>query len=221
MYYLIKYLIQYLRKNELKKLNVFSLNETAPPHAIHTFNDLNPLSIVEMASLAATASVAEDHSRCGAECSLKGLAQWQMDYVKPSFRIYDTTTSKVERRVSTAVPLKDGTVLQVFPEKRHFATLEDWRRSYPLAWETRRPRTFAERTVDVGGIIRYTDEREMPLATLVLEVEEEVAASPAEAAAAAAEAFASMCRALDKMGYAPPLTKVQMAIIRDALQASV
>jgi hypothetical protein len=210
-----------------------------------------------MASLAATASVAEDHSLCGPECSLVGLLPWQMDYVKPSFRIYDGCTDTA-KRVSTAVPLKDGAVLQVYPEKRHFATLDDWRGSYPVAWETRRTLSYAERTVDVGhGPVLYNGKKEGVMAPLALEEDEEEdadaidggyadderrvngyvtetweddedltdeqrseAPSATDAAAAAAESFAAICRALDQMGYAPPLTKVQMAIIRDALQSS-
>jgi hypothetical protein len=208
-----------------------------------------------MSSLAATASVAEDHSRCGPECSLTGLRPWQMDYVKPSFRIYDGCTDTA-KRVSTAVPLKDGSVLQVFPEKRWFATLDAWRGSYPVAWETRRTLSYAERTVDVGhGPVLYNGKKEGVMAPLALEEEEEEdadaidggyadderrvngyvaddfedmtdeqryeAPSPADAAAAAAESFEAICRALDQMGYARPLTKVQMAIMRDALQSSV
>jgi hypothetical protein len=65
---------------------------------------------------------------------------------KQTYRIYDNTTNRADiwPRVSTAVSLQDGSVLQVFPERRTFATLNDWRRTYPVVWVTRRRLTKAE-----------------------------------------------------------------------------
>jgi hypothetical protein len=176
-----------------------------------------------MSSLAATASVAEDHRRCGPECSLVGLLPWQMDFVKPSFRIYDGCTDTA-KRVSTAVPLKDGAVLQVYPEKRHFATLDDWRRCYPVAWETRRTLTHAERTTDVGhGPVLYNGKKEGVMAPLALEEEcvdltDEPAVEAEAAASAAEEALGAFHLAAERMGYVL-FPKAQWIAMRDLIRS--
>jgi hypothetical protein len=103
-----------------------------------------------MAALAPTASVAEDHSLCGAECSLNhSLSAAPEKYIKTTYRIYENEDEDCPRE-STGVTLRDGSFLQVFPEKLHFASLTAWRLSYPLFWDTRRELSTAEQNCTIG-----------------------------------------------------------------------
>jgi hypothetical protein len=220
-----------------------------------------------MSSLSATASVAEDHSLCGPECSLHQVVRSAPKQPQPKayntkwpynkkWRMYDGW-DEMAKRVSTAVPLKDGSILQVFPEKRWFAGLIAWRSTFPIAWETRihlsselaalyggkREMAMAPLSVEdmvedeeapaydqvgyykIGAAGDYQEDEEAPAYDQVgyykigaagdYQEDEEDADADADA-----ESFAAICRTLDKMGYARPLTKVQMAIIRDTLQSS-
>lgn len=54
-----------------------------------------------------------------------------------TYRIY-TSADKTAERVATAATLMGGSIYQVFPEKRNFASLDEWRRAYPAAYQTRR-----------------------------------------------------------------------------------
>jgi hypothetical protein len=70
-------------------------------------------------------------------------------YIKQTYRIYEDEDDDLPRQ-STGVTLKDGTFLQVFPEKCHFASLTEWRLSYPLGWDTRRELSIAEQNRTIG-----------------------------------------------------------------------
>ena len=162
-----------------------------PTTSIHPFNRQVPT--VEMASLAATASpqasftapppvlrsasslyaVAstgeEDHRRCGPECSLNQVVRASkkqpLKAYKKTWRMYDGW-DEMAKRVSTAVPLKDGSILQVFPEKRWFAGLIAWRSTFPHAWETR-----IYLSSELAAL--YGGKREMAMAPLSVEDVEE------------------------------------------------
>lgn len=79
---------------------------------------------------------------------LAATAAAQPIFIKKTYRIYEDQPFYL--RKSTGVTLKDGTFLQVVPEKQHFASRDDWRRTYPLEWETRRELTTAERERTLG-----------------------------------------------------------------------
>ena len=115
-----------------------SLYATASPQASFT---APPPVLRSASSLYAVASTGEeDHSRCGSECSLNQVeraSKKQPKAYKKTFRMYDGW-DETAKRVSTAVVLsEDGSILQVFPEKRWFASLIAWRSTFPHAWETR------------------------------------------------------------------------------------
>jgi hypothetical protein len=70
-------------------------------------------------------------------------------FIKKTYRIYTDEDDDLPRQ-STGVTLKDGTFLQVYPEKVHFASLTAWRLSYPLHWDTRRELSIAEQNRTIG-----------------------------------------------------------------------
>jgi hypothetical protein len=117
-------------------------------------------------SLYAVASTGEeDHSRCGPECSLHQVVRAPQKAYNKKWRMYDGW-DEMAKRVSTAVPLKDGSILQVFPEKRWFASLIAWRATFPIAWETR-----IHLSSELAAL--YGGQREMAMAPLALEDMEE------------------------------------------------
>ena len=135
-----------------------------------------------VSSLYAVASTGEeDHSRCGPECSLhqvvRSAPQKQQPQKQPQkaykkkWRMYDGW-DEMAKRVSTAVPLKDGSILQVFPEKRWFAGLITWRSTFPHAWETR-----ISLSSELAAL--YGGQREMAMAPLSVEDMAEDETAPA------------------------------------------
>lgn len=80
---------------------------------------------------------------------LAAVAAAQPIFIKKTYRIYTDEDDDLPRQ-STGVTLKDGTFLQLFPEKRHFASLTAWRLSYPLGWDTRRELSIAEQNRTIG-----------------------------------------------------------------------
>ena len=83
------------------------------------------------------------------ESLLAAAATAQPIFIKKTYRIYTGEEEDCPKK-STGVTLKDGTFLQVAPEKRHFASLDAWRRSYPLHWDARRELSIAEQNRTIG-----------------------------------------------------------------------
>jgi hypothetical protein len=95
-----------------------------------------PFGISSLSAVASTGE--EDHSHCGPECSRHQVvrAPQQQEEYKKTYHMYNGW-DEMAKEVATAVPQQDGSVLQVFPEKRSFASLIAWRSTFPIAWETR------------------------------------------------------------------------------------
>ena len=80
---------------------------------------------------------------------LAAVAAAQPIFIKKTYRIYTGEDEDCPKK-STGVTLKDGSFLQLFPEKCIFASLEAWRRAYPLEWDTRRELSIAEQNRTIG-----------------------------------------------------------------------